>query len=120
MVRDEYTRYMHSLWTDRCTIYVRRKAVDGSSHLTDFSETVLFEDEPCRLSFSSISAADGSPVAATAQSVKLFISSELDIPAGCKIVVRRADRELVFEGSGVPAIYSAHQEIPLKLWKEWA
>lgn len=120
MVKDEYTSCIHSLWTDRCTVYTRQKKTDGSSHLTDFSEAVLFADEPCRLSFSSISAADGSPVAATAQSVKLFISSELDIPAGCRIAVTRGDRELVFEGSGVPAVYSAHQEIPLKLWKGWA
>ncbi|MGN1013834.1 MAG: hypothetical protein ACI4PM_00595 [Butyricicoccus sp.] len=112
---------LRQLWTDRCTVYGRQKVMDSESHLTDFVDAILLEDEPCRLSFSSLSTADGDPAAAATQTVKLFLSNEAEIPAGCKIVVtQRNGRQHIFASSGVPAVYSCHQEILLSLWKGYA
>ena len=110
------------LWTDRCTILVRREVTDPQTHLTDFEEVPLAEDVPCKLSFQTISAAGGDEVAAVRQVVKLFLSPDLEVPAGCKIIVTRlneTERTLVYTRSGEAAVFTNHQEIMLELFRRW-
>lgn len=112
------------LWHDRCDIIRRQAVTDKATNLTDFKEVTIAQNQPCKLSFESSATADGTPVAAITQSVKLFLAPDLIIPAGCKISVRRtvAGKERTFEyaNSGEPEIYSEHQEILLKAFEGWA
>lgn len=55
-----------------------------------------------------------------AQAVKLFLSPELTVPPGSKVVVRRSDREFTYTRSGEPGVFSNHQEILLTEFKGWA
>lgn len=80
---------LERLWKDRCTVYHRVKVKDPISKLTDSKEMPLLQDQPCKLSFETLSSTDGDHVSKVAQSVKLFISPDVEIPAGCKIVVKR-------------------------------
>lgn len=114
---------LERMWKDRCTVIQRVKITDPDTKLTDFSETPLLENQPCKLSFEKLTSTDGENTAAKFQNVKLFLSPDVVIPAGCKIVVQRfneIDREFTFSNSGEAGVFTNHQEIYLTLWKGWA
>lgn len=114
---------LERLWKDRCTVYHRVKVTDPKTKLTDFDEKPLLQDQPCKLSFETLNSTDGDHVATVAQSVKLFISPDVEIPAGCKIVVARfndLERTFTYSRSGEPGIFTNHQEIMLEPFKGYA
>lgn len=114
---------LERMWKDRCTVIQRVKVTDPDTKLTDFSETPLLENQPCKLSFEKLTSTDGENTAAKFQNVKLFLSPDVVIPAGCKIVVQRfneIDREFTFSNSGEAGVFTNHQEITLALWNGWA
>lgn len=114
---------LERLWKDRCTVYHRVKVTDPKTKLTDFDEKPLLQDQPCKLSFETLNSTDGDHVATVAQSVKLFISPNVEIPAGCKIVVTRfnnLERTFTYSRSGEPGIFTNHQEIMLEPFKGYA
>ena len=109
------------LWTDRCTIYGQKDVSVLGSHLTNFQPVVLAEDVPCKLSFESLTVTTGDGVATVGQSVKLFLALEVQVFAGCKIVVTRPDgTELTYGQSGLPGVFHNHQEILLEPFRGWA
>lgn len=123
MVSAAVRQILATLWTDRCTIITHEAVTDPETFLTDFADATLYEDLPCKLSFESIAAAAGDEAASVAQSVKLFLSPDVTVPAGSKVVVTRpngTERSFTYKRSGEPAIYSNHQEIDLELFKGWA
>ena len=114
---------LERLWKDRCTVYHKVKVKDPDTKLTDFDEKPLLQDQPCKLSFETLSSTDGDPVATLTQSVKLFISPDVEIPAGCKIVVTRfndLERTFTYAKSGEAGVFTNHQEILLEPWKGYA
>lgn len=112
---------IQSLWKGLCTIIVNQEVKDPITKRTEFKEVELFIDEPCRLSFQTISSTNsGSSATTIAQKAKLFISSDLNIPPGSKIVVTQNNRTTEYQNSGEPAVYSNHQEITLELFVRWA
>ena len=114
---------LERLWKDRCTVYHRVKVTDPKTKLTDFDEKPLLQDQPCKLSFETLNSTDGDHVATVAQSVKLFISPDVEIPAGCKIVGTRfndLERTFTYSRSGEPGIFTNHQEIMLEPFKGYA
>lgn len=107
---------LERLWKDRCTVYKREKVKDPTTKLTDFEEKPLFQDQPCKLSFETLNSSSGDPVAVVSQTVKLFLSPDLEIPAGCKIVVTRfndLERKFTYSKSGEAGVFTNHQEIQL-------
>ena len=99
---------------------------DESTKQTTNTETTLFTNKPCRLSF--ISAPPSDKLASFSnnlihsdtprahfvdQQIKLFIDPALDIPPGSKISVTQNGLTQYFKSSGAPAVYSSHQEIEL-------
>lgn len=114
---------LERLWKDRCTVYHKVKVKDPDTKLTDFDEKPLLQDQPCKLSFETLSSTDGDPVATLTQSVKLFISPDVVIPAGCKIVVTRfndLEQTFTYAKSGEAGVFTNHQEILLEPWKGYA
>lgn len=123
MVNPAQRRALERLWKDRCTIIGRVKASDPVTKQTKFQEKPLLEDQPCKLSFEKLTSTDGDHAAGKFQNVKLFLSPDVEIPAGCKIVVRRfndLEREFTFSHSGESGVFTNHQEIYLDNWKGWA
>lgn len=109
------------LWDGKCDVYVREYVRNESNGRDEPREVKAIEGEPCRLSFSSISnTTEEESVPLIQQTVKLFISKELDIPAGSKIVVTQEGRTNEYQKSGEPAVYSFHQEIMLIPFKKYA
>mgnify|MGYP005957039817 CR=1 FL=1 len=80
---------LERLWKDRCTVYHRVKVKDPISKLTDSKEMPLLQDQPCKLSFETLTSTNGDEVATAQQVVKLFLSPDVKVPAGCKIIVTR-------------------------------
>ena len=114
---------LERLWKDRCTIYTQEKVKDPTTKLTDFEEKPLFQDQPCKLSFETLNSSSGDPVATVSQTVKLFLSPDLEIPAGCKIVVTRfndLERKFTYSQSGEAGVFTNHQEIQLVPFKGYA
>ena len=111
---------LQTLWKDLCSVYVREQAVNPESKITEFSESLLFENQPCKLSIESTTPSGEGKTASVAQSAKLFIDSSLEIPAGSKISVTRNGKQYDFKRSGIAGVFEYHQEIPLELVKEWA
>jgi hypothetical protein len=112
---------LQTLWNDLCTVYVQTKTQNPNNKRTEFVESVLFENQPCKLSFESLnSTSENGNTASITQSAKLFLDNTLSVPSGSKIVVKRADMTFTFKRSGESGVFTHHQEIPLELFDGWA
>ncbi len=110
---------IESLYKGVCTVYEKRP-VKGANHATKHAPVAVLTGQPCRLSYGSKNASSGGDVAEISQNIKLFMAPEVNIKAGSKIVVTQNGITTAFEKSGQPAVYTSHQEIPLKLFDRWA
>ena len=123
MVNKAVRTALERLWQDRCSIFIREEVTDPTTHLTDFEEKPLLQDQPCKLSFETLTSTNGDEVATAQQVVKLFLSPDVKVPAGCKIVVTRPndmERTFTYARSGEPGVFSNHQEIMLEPFRGWA
>lgn len=112
---------LRKLWTGSCTVISRIKKQDPVIKRTEFVEETIYENEPCRLSYQTLTpTTNKNGVAEVVQVPKLFISNELVIPPGSKIIVTQNGRTTEFSNSSEPAVYTNHQEIVLELFKGWA
>lgn len=110
---------IEKLYTHTCSIVIKEK-IKKPDHSTGFGEKILFENQPCRISFSSISTVnETSHAGLKQQTIKLFISPDLKIDEGSKIIVNHDGIESLFSKSGVSALYPTHQEINLEIFKGW-
>lgn len=107
-------RNLQKLWRDTCSIYNFEKVKDPKTKTTEFKEILVQENIPCRISFQNISSTSETPsIAITNQVIKLFLSNKVEIKENSKIVVTRNGISKTYKASGIPAIYSAHQEVIL-------
>lgn len=113
---------IESTYSGVCTILERRDVRDEKTKITRKNEEVpVVENQPCKLSFEKLNAVvQTDAAAAISQSTKLFISPEIVINGGSKIIVEQDGRKAEYSASGEPAVYSSHQEIMLELFKGWA
>ena len=121
MVIKSYQGALTRLWDGVCDIYVIETVRNEENGRDEPAEVLKASAQPCRLSFSSVSSTstqDSAPV--IQQTVKLFISKTVDIPAGSKIVVTQEGKTAAYQRSGEPATYSTHQEIVLVPFTEYA
>lgn len=107
-------RNLEKLWRDTCSIYNFEKVKDPKTKTTEFKEVLVQENIPCRISFQNISSTSETPsIAITNQVIKLFLSNKVEIKENSKIVVTRNGISKTYKASGIPAIYSVHQEVIL-------
>lgn len=112
---------LQKFWKDSCSVYIQSKTINETNKRTEFVETALFENQPCKLSFETLTTTSETANAPSiTQGVKLFLDNELSVPMGSKIVVVRNDKSYTYKSSGVPGVYSNHQEIMLELFDGWA
>ena len=65
---------LKSLWHDRCTVSTMQNSEKANSAFTQQTETVLFANEPCRLSHKTVTiATDVANAARTFQQTVLFL-----------------------------------------------
>ncbi len=104
------------LYRDKCTIVEYQPIKDHITKRTNNKEIVVLENQSCKLSYKNIVSATDGKVAKLEQTIKLFISPDIEIKAGSKLIIN--DKEYV--RSGESAIYPNHQEIILELFKDKA
>ncbi len=111
---------IESMYQDTCNIIEWHPATDPETKKTKFHEVTVCENKPCKVSFGSTSPSTGGEVAEQIQTVKLFISRDIDIKPGSKIVITREGYgPVAYSNSGKPSIFTNHQEIALKLFERW-
>lgn len=110
---------LNLLYEDSCTVYCHCpvKDEDGS---TSYEEHAVYENIPCRISFSSIPTIAEGDVPAQKQSVKLFLASDHQIAQGVKIAVHRQGETRLYKCASIKAYYQTHQEINLEVWEPYA
>ncbi|HBE9436516.1 TPA: hypothetical protein KNH97_001497 [Clostridioides difficile] len=104
------------LYRDRCTIVEYQPVKDPVTKRTNNKEVIVLENQPCKPSYKNIVSATEGKLAKLEQTIKLFISPDIEIKAGSKLIIN--DKEYV--RSGESAIYPNHQEIILELFKDKA
>ena len=103
-----------------CTIVEYHK-VKQVNHSTGFAEVIVLEDIPCKLSFkNTASVVESDKASALTQSISLILAPEINITPGSKIIVIQNGVTKAYKNSGVPAVYTTHQEIKLDVFKEWS
>lgn len=112
---------IESTYKGVCTITCRRDVRDEKTKITRKNkEVTVIENQPCKLSFEKLNAAAQTEAAAKlTQGAKLFISTEIAVKPGSKIIVEQNGVKTEYFSSGEPAVYSSHQEIMLELFKGW-
>lgn len=119
-IKKAYEAAVKRLWDGRCDVLVEKSSIDPATGRTVQKWVPILENEPCRISYSSLSAAAPENEATKApQTVKLFISIDKEIPEGSRILVTQKGRTECYRRSGKAGAYSTHGEILLELEKEW-
>lgn len=104
-----------------CTITEYVGTIDATTKITEQSEKIVAENQPCKLSFEQTTTAQQTETAAAVtQAVKLFIAPEIEVKPGSKITVTQHGVTLTYAVSGKPAIYPTHQEVQLEIFRGWA
>lgn len=111
---------IESMYIGRCSITEYRK-IKQENKATGFEEVVVLENQPCRLSFESISSTKPTEsVALLPQTAKVFIAPDIPIKPGSKLIIKQNGITTAYKSSGEPARYSTHQEMMLTLFDGWA
>lgn len=112
---------LEATYNGKALITERQKARNPHTKIVEEREVPVLVDEPCHLSYTNVSAVEQAGAAAkTAQVTKLFLSPDVRIKPGSKVMVAQNGITRIYESSGVAAVYPTHQEIVLKLAEEYA
>lgn len=116
----EAKKHLEDLYCGKCNIYEYRPSKDPITKRTVNKEVCVIENQPCRLSSKSISKASEGNVSTVSKVITLFISPEITIKPGSKIVVTQNNVTDTYKNSSKSAIYYNHQEIELELFEGYA
>ena len=112
---------IEKLYIGTLTVTELRSVTDEKTKLTDQEPVVTLTGQPCRLSTESSSAASVSDhVTKVSQSLKVFLSPDVQVPPGSKLTITQNGVTIDYALSGPPAIYATHQEVPVELFREYA
>ena len=119
--REHHRNAIEQLYEDTCTVIEYKSIKDSITKVTNKQEVIVLTDQPCKLSFSSSNtASEGENVTTVSQTIKLFLSNDVEILVGSKLIVIHDEKESVYKSSGAPNRYFTHQEIMLDLFNGWA
>lgn len=113
---DKTRKAIEILYRDKCTIVEYQPIKDPVTKRTNNKEVIVLENQPCKLSYKNIVSATEGKLAKLEQTIKLFISPNISVKAGSKLIINNKE----YVRSGESAIYPNHQEIILELFKDKA
>ena len=112
---------IEKLYIGRCDVSELQSNTDPVTKITNTVTVQVLVNQPCRLSFKTITKVmEGETAARLAQEVKLFVSPNIAVKPGSMITVTQNGLTRDYKNSGEPALYSSHQEIVLELFKGWS
>ncbi len=121
--RKQHRKAIESMYEYTCTIQEYKSVKDLVTKLTSKKEITVLEDQACNISYQNVKNANSTESATViTQVIKLIIAPEIVIKPGSKLIItdKRNRNVSEYKNSGVPAVYSSHQEIVLELFKGWA
>lgn len=119
--REQSRKGIEMFYEHTCTVVEYGKTKDPVTKQTKFDEKTVLENQPCKLSFSTIKASDQTEsVNQVQQIIKLFVAPEVEVKEGSKIIVTHNGKTSEYKNSGVPSIFPTHQEIVLEIFEGWA
>ena len=119
--RSAARKALEATYEGLCTVYEYRDVTDEKTKLSSEEEVAVIEDQPCKLSFEKLNSVVQTETAAVqAQGVKLFLAPEIAGGSNSKIVVTQNGITNEYSASGIPAVYSTHQEITLESFRGWS
>lgn len=106
---------IESTYEGLCTVSEMKDVKDPVSGKTRQQPVVVFADEPCGLSQSTLPSATQTVTSDRVEyDAKLFISPDVTIKPGSRITVQQNGMEFKGEQTGKAFRYATHQEIKLK------
>lgn len=106
---------LESTYEGLCTVSEMKDVKDPVSGKTRQEPVVVFADEPCGLSQSTLPSATQTVTSDKVEyDAKLFISPDVTIKPGSRITVQQNGMEFKGEQAGKAFRYATHQEIKLK------
>lgn len=97
-----------TMYDHTCNIYCSQEVVQ-SNGVSKFEDVLLYENQPCHISQSAISAKSNGISSIITTVINLYISPDITIPAGSRIICNGNE----YKNSGVPASYGPFQKIQL-------
>lgn len=96
------------------------KEITNPDKSSSFSESLVSSGIACKLSYGTSGNSKDTAIASTvAQQILLFLSPDITVKTGSKIIVTQNNITQTYENSGEPLIFPTHQQIYLKLFDEW-
>ena len=121
-------KYIEAFYTGACDIYEYLPQITENGS-TEMRESLVREGQPCRLSYttrlsySGLKTSSSNPTQllnSPVQQIKLFLSPEIRVKPGSKIIVTQNGITQGYKNSGEVAMYKYHQEIVLERLEKWA
>lgn len=92
-----------------------------SGDINNTSVVVVAENVPCRVMYKSMThAGESGTIGEITQVIRLYLSPEVVVKAGSRVLVTTNGVETAYACAGEPALYISHQEVELKLKDRWA
>lgn len=108
-------------YEDICDIIELQPVYDENTKKTVLAEVKVHEKQSCQLSYKTVTNNEETDTGAKKiQIVELFISPDLKINPGSKIVVTHKGIKTAYKNAGVPSIYNTQQTIVLELFEKWS
>ncbi len=118
--RTKARKAIELLYEHTCIVVEYQNIKDPVTKITSSQEIPVLENQPCKLSYSTIKSVNQTEsVGTVSQVVKIFVAPEVIIKPGSKIIVTHNGITESYKNSGLPAIYNSHQEITLEIFKGW-
>lgn len=112
--------HLKTLYEDTMDVIETVKTKDATTGINRSSDSTKYSGIPCRISFAESSSAADEDAPKLEQSIKVFCNPGYVIKAGSKLKVTRSGKAVLYKCSSKPAVYTSHQEITVKLIKEYA
>lgn len=113
-----YRKAIESLYTGLLTAVVRETARDPVTKVSGLKEKTVYEDIPCRLSFSNAENLQEEKVMASENIITLFTSPEIDIKANSKITVKQNGYTYTITNANKKS-YASHNEYSCTEFLRW-
>lgn len=109
---------IENTYTGICTI-IEQVEFQKENKSTAYEEIVVLENQPCKLSFQNSSVNQNDIGSNVSQTVKLFISPDIKIKSGSKLIITQNEKTNAYKNSSEPQIYFSHQKIIVELADRW-
>lgn len=115
---DKVRKVIERAYEGSCTVVEYRDVVDGG--ITRKKEIAVSENLPCKLSFElNYPSEQTDTVSMISQRAKLFISPDVNVKNGSKIIVEQYGKKTEYCCCGETAVYPTHREIRVAPFVKW-